>query len=143
MTLSSDLFNKFTRTTGFNFTAQSNPPSKMSWNKCALGDTTVTICDNVVYFSDTMLLDGIKVEDNKKWVFTSDRVEFWHYRLDGYLHVFDFSIHPNIRQFNSIKPHICVEDEYSGNLENTQSILLFNIFIKSTIKNEHIQYKYF
>ena len=137
----SDLIKQFQSITDFEFTAQSSPPSKMSWNRSGSGTTTVKTSDNIVYFDDHIISDQ-KALDKKKWVFTENKLEFWRHQQGDYLHVFDFDLFAKTKEFISIAPHLCRDDTYSGTLSLTDHSLTFTIFIQSQVKNEEIRYVY-
>ena len=135
------LIKQFQSITSFEFSAQSSPPSKMSWNRSGSGTTTVTGDDNTVYFDD-YVISNQKALDKKKWIFTENKLEFWHHQQGDYLHVFDFDLSTETKEFVSVVPHICLDDHYTGILSLTGQTITFSIFIKSQVKNEEIRYVY-
>lgn len=134
-------FQLFTQIHSLTFTARSLAGSQMNWNTTGTGSVVVRTNHNQIDFDERIVMsNGMICHDQKRWQYSDNHLIFKRWRNNDYEPIFQF--HHQNGLFVPQQSYWCAPDDYSATLVLARQSIIFTIYIRSTRKNECLQYKY-
>lgn len=87
--------------------------------------------------------EGNNFSNTFRWTYKKTQIGLEHLRYGETHPVFLFDLSPNDTGFKSVCPHLCGDDQYSGQIDSSPQGFNLIIYVKGKAKNDRMVYQYF